>query len=301
MNVYQAIFLLGVVVIGTSARENTCATTEICYDPATSRMKAEWSGINFGLEPKNPPPGPPGPRGDKGIRGPRGFRGDNGKDGKAGVPGDIGPPGPPGAPGESPSDEDIITMVSNVLAAMPLSEPEEDITVNATVEARIAKLEKQMRTLIRENVPGEKPSTKPGVGPFQPEKKIDIFGWVSAPNGYQYWISGNVNYEGAKTVCGEKLASVATVGIRDQKTRKYLIENLIKKRAVAVWIGLDDLKEEGEWMWQDGVLSTSFNTDWFDGQPDDYQQREDCAVIQDRNGKIHDSRCTYDQRALCER
>lgn len=69
-----------------------------------------------------------------------------------------------------------------------------------------------------------------------------------------------------------------------------------------LWIGLDDLAQEGRWMYIDGVLSDENNTKWKPNQPDNYGRGEDCAHIlnHDLNFRLNDMKCTNNNKVLCE-
>ncbi|MEM7157236.1 MAG: C-type lectin domain-containing protein [Myxococcota bacterium] len=67
-------------------------------------------------------------------------------------------------------------------------------------------------------------------------------------------------------------------------------------RANSVWIGLNDLHQEGNWRWNSG--RTSFG--WLPNEPNDSHNDEDCAELLVRANGINDSRCHGRKPALCE-
>lgn len=44
-----------------------------------------------------------------------------------------------------------------------------------------------------------------------------------------------------------------------------------------VWVGADDIKTEGTFVWTDGTLLPTDSDLWLNAQPDDYDKREDCV------------------------
>ena len=74
-------------------------------------------------------------------------------------------------------------------------------------------------------------------------------------------------------------------------------------RARGVWIGLNDIRQEGVFYWVDGVLSNSTNTKWQSGEPNNGGNREDCAELNYSGHPlytINDGQCTSNEPALCE-
>lgn len=63
------------------------------------------------------------------------------------------------------------------------------------------------------------------------------------------------------------------------------------------WIGLDDLENEGEFVWPDGIERPWEN--WNDGEPNN-AGNEDCAHIWARNGRWNDLPCDRRQGIICE-
>nr|XP_039251073.1 neurocan core protein-like [Styela clava] len=95
-------------------------------------------------------------------------------------------------------------------------------------------------------------------------------------------------------------ANLATAGVRDSTVRSQLI-SLIKSGGSNVWIGLNDLQREGNFIWADGVVSTKANTDWYTNQPDNYSN-EDCGHFSPGYGwKLNDAPCSYLMNYLCEK
>lgn len=66
-----------------------------------------------------------------------------------------------------------------------------------------------------------------------------------------------------------------------------------------LWIGANDRQLEGEMVWSGGA-SVDYAT-WAPGQPDDFQDEEDCVERREPDGLWNDAPCDGLKRALCER
>ena len=82
--------------------------------------------------------------------------------------------------------------------------------------------------------------------------------------------------------------------------RKLLTE--VIKSSQNVWIGLNDISREGQWMWIDGVRAAEGNVNWVAGEPNNSGGDEDCGVvnINGHNGAL-DAKCSRTKFALCEK
>ena len=63
-----------------------------------------------------------------------------------------------------------------------------------------------------------------------------------------------------------------------------------------MWIGYNDISEEGNWIWADG--SSSEYSNWGLGEPDD-NNIEDCGVIT-ASGTWNDISCGLSMPGLCK-
>ena len=66
----------------------------------------------------------------------------------------------------------------------------------------------------------------------------------------------------------------------------------------SVWIGLNDIAEEGVFVWTDGSPNTY--TRFFGNDPDNYQDKEDCGVIVKSGGGLRDMACDGTYTFICE-
>ncbi|KAI5621773.1 CD209 antigen-like protein 2, partial [Silurus asotus] len=99
--------------------------------------------------------------------------------------------------------------------------------------------------------------------------------------------------------CEAKGADLVIISSKEEQ--EYLSRRF---RGVEAWIGLTDTEEEGKWMWVDRTpLSTKY---WWDGEPNDYKQEEDCAVTGSKFAKSEvltwaDYPCTFPVFGLCKK
>lgn len=85
-------------------------------------------------------------------------------------------------------------------------------------------------------------------------------------------------------------------------------ETLIKEAALAVnggewtlWTGLNDLKEEGQFVWSDGTKRPTLY--WHTGQPDNGafdNKSEDCIAYHEPSQLIEDQSCNNTYSFFCE-
>ena len=68
------------------------------------------------------------------------------------------------------------------------------------------------------------------------------------------------------------------------------------------YIGLTDLEEEDVWIWQTSgrILSSTANTPWDDGEPNNVGS-EDCALVQGINLFLIDVKCSLKFHIICEK
>jgi len=69
------------------------------------------------------------------------------------------------------------------------------------------------------------------------------------------------------------------------------------------WIGLNDAAKEGNWVWTSGERANF--TNWGKGEPNNFNDGEDCAVLRTQNKlgvprKWNDAWCSIQNGAICE-
>nr|XP_039265836.1 CD209 antigen-like protein E [Styela clava] len=132
----------------------------------------------------------------------------------------------------------------------------------------------------------------------------DIKTWNKSSNNYYYKLFCNpVNYTTAKAKCKELGADLASVGLRNATVRSEILK-IVKSggKDMPTWVGLDDIKQEGKFVWADDIISTRENTDWNAKQPDNYGRGEDCGEFNfNQNWKLNDAPCSELQYYICEK
>nr|XP_039252784.1 collectin-11-like isoform X2 [Styela clava] len=127
-------------------------------------------------------------------------------------------------------------------------------------------------------------------------------GWYRV-HSYPYWYKlANVSsdYQTARKNCELMGGRLAAKGIRNPTIRSDLLDKFIRRTGTPIWIGLDDIEEQDNWKWSDGVLSTTSNTPWGSTEPNNPTER--CACMHDYwEYQIADLGCNYKQFYLCEK
>nr|XP_039265889.1 C-type lectin domain family 4 member M-like [Styela clava] len=130
----------------------------------------------------------------------------------------------------------------------------------------------------------------------------DLKTWNKSSSNYYYKLFRDpVNYTTAKANCQKLGADLASVGVRNAAVRSKILQ-MVKSGEKDTWVALDDINEEGRFVWADGVISIEENTYWNDGQPDDYEDNEDCSEFSGyQSWKLNDARCSDHQYYICEK
>ncbi|XP_039262239.2 CD209 antigen-like protein D [Styela clava] len=199
--------------------------------------------------------------GRPGKRGAIGPSGPKGDKGSVGVKGDSGVVGPQGPPGEN-----------GERGLRGYTGPKGDASSEAIIE-----LEK-LRTRIEE-----------------------LEGWVTIQNRYKYWISQQATtWQVADEDCKSRHARLVAKSIRDSSAQKTIFD-AVRTSRLRLWVGLNDIQNEGSFIWSDGQTSTKSNTPWRAGEPNNYGN-QDCGTIQyDWPTDLDDAPCSRIYRYICER
>uniref|UniRef100_A0AAY4ESS0 C-type lectin domain-containing protein n=1 Tax=Denticeps clupeoides TaxID=299321 RepID=A0AAY4ESS0_9TELE len=108
-----------------------------------------------------------------------------------------------------------------------------------------------------------------------------------------YFSTSTLPWDEARTDCdtkGARLMSITTVRERVRCTINSEI----------YWIGLNDIAEEGKWEWVDGSTYDHYLENWRSGQPDNWDNNEDCGQVGGANGQWNDENCGVRRRYICK-
>ncbi|KAL4229236.1 hypothetical protein ACF0H5_012275 [Mactra antiquata] len=102
-----------------------------------------------------------------------------------------------------------------------------------------------------------------------------------------------LDYLHARNSCmkaqGGDLAKITTSGMQG------FVNSLLRKD-INYWIGLNDRKQNGVYVWNDETVATTY-TNWAPHEPNDYRAGENCVV--NKNGKWNDMACNSRAQAVC--
>jgi len=71
------------------------------------------------------------------------------------------------------------------------------------------------------------------------------------------------------------------------------------KKSFAIWIGLNDMDNEGQFKWSDGQELGKY-TKWAKGEPNDHGNDEDCVVLEIKLDGWNDRNCNEPLTFVCE-
>merc|ERR1712013_281528 len=86
------------------------------------------------------------------------------------------------------------------------------------------------------------------------------------------------------------------VTVRSPYENNYFVDQMKKRKWREAWIGINDEKVEGEFVWVSGVQN--FYTNWYAGEPNG-GRNENCGEIVLRHGCWNDSVCRSHYNFIC--
>ncbi|XP_060619827.2 hepatic lectin-like [Anolis sagrei] len=119
--------------------------------------------------------------------------------------------------------------------------------------------------------------------------------WEYFHGGCYYFSVIDATWHTAQDHCTEKNASL--VVIHDMAKQNFIQS---QSRGRRFWLGLTDGKTEGQWTWVDGTNYRTGFKNWKQGEPNDYQNQEDCAEM-GVLGEWNDVACNNKGLYICEK
>ena len=132
--------------------------------------------------------------------------------------------------------------------------------------------------------------------------------WVSLSTGCYRFLEESMTWSEAKTACNNLSGHLVEMETEEEHVL-LVAEKKKRSHLVFIWIGLNDLDEEGVWRWNEKSARTTVSR-WGQGQPNSIDGAQDCAVMDfhDLNGgRWNDFWCnvrsweSHSVGAICER
>ncbi|CAM9842483.1 unnamed protein product, partial [Heterosigma akashiwo] len=109
-----------------------------------------------------------------------------------------------------------------------------------------------------------------------------------------YYNEDSLSWEDAQTACEALGGKLVSVNSEDINT-----EILSLAGSSDAWIGLNDQTTEGTYMWSDdSTLESDDYTNWYEGEPNNYNDSEDCVAMY-TNGQWNDYPCSTSLSSVC--
>ncbi|XP_072333768.1 CD209 antigen-like protein C [Scyliorhinus torazame] len=125
-------------------------------------------------------------------------------------------------------------------------------------------------------------------------------GWKVHNQKCYFFSTDERNWDNAKQECESSNSHLIIINAPEEQT---FFNKTVKDKKENYWIGLTDRAEEGKWKWVDGSTASSLN--WQKGQPDNFQNNENCAVIgedyRDQTVGWNDDNCGKSHPFICEK
>jgi len=111
------------------------------------------------------------------------------------------------------------------------------------------------------------------------------------------WNSEARNWTDAEDFCQQAGGHLASA-VHTNATNDFVVEGTKRRGLARVWIGGNDLEEEGTWKWID--CTPWEDTFWSAGEPNNLGD-EGCLEIWDRDWKWNDYVCSQEQGFVCSK
>ena len=110
-------------------------------------------------------------------------------------------------------------------------------------------------------------------------------------------------WQQSQKFCQNWGGTLAVHGVKTRENRKTLIQNL--SIDFYLWIGVNDIASEGNWVWVNGERASSSELMWYSGQPNEGRSAN-CVHVNGHPthsnvGLAYDTQCTRSRQGLCEK
>ncbi|XP_033115546.1 C-type mannose receptor 2-like [Anneissia japonica] len=123
--------------------------------------------------------------------------------------------------------------------------------------------------------------------------------WQQFGNTCYFASQALVPWSTARDTCKDMDADLAI--IRNNEANQFL-QDLLGFTRKLYWIGLQDKKGEGNFLWVDNTPLDPTKANWLPGEPNDYRRGEDCGEINTKkNGQWNDETCVTPQPYICSK
>ncbi|KAH8305448.1 hypothetical protein KR018_005679, partial [Drosophila ironensis] len=127
--------------------------------------------------------------------------------------------------------------------------------------------------------------------------------FIMVNNSYYYFSTQSVNWFAAHENCRKMGSNLVTFETPEEfdSVMKYLLNLRIEENKIHMyWTSGNDLGWHTMFKWFSSGEVIKIKR-WAPGQPDNYQGKEHCvAVGYDDTNRLHDSRCEYLKKYICE-
>nr|XP_039258003.1 lectin-like [Styela clava] len=113
-----------------------------------------------------------------------------------------------------------------------------------------------------------------------------------------FFSANQMNWYEAEIMCQNKGGRLLTKGILDVNTRRRIFDKITEEKS-SFWIGLNDIDNEGVFVWSTGDVLSSTSSLWAPREPSDHRSGN-CCTLWLEHLKLDDTNCDRQRRAICE-